>query len=604
MNIPFPAYQGDEPFIFVCYAHEDADLVYAELVWLRDHGYNIWYDEGIRPGEEWLETLGHAILKATHFLFFVTPNSVDSRYCRDEVQFALTQEKNIVAAHLQPSQLTVGLQLSLGSSQAIFKYELTTEEFREKLQSTFSSSGHFEPERPIDRNTWKNRGLLAVVAAIVVLIALLSPLKPDQSTDSSTIRRATSPMIGVLPFVNMSSDPENAYFSDGISEEILNTLVRTNTIPVIARTSSFQFRGQNLDVTEIGERLKVTHILEGSVRKNGEQLRINAQLIDAISGLQIWSESYSRMMPDIFSIQNDIASAIVMETQIHLAANDPTPQQSRVINTQDMVAYDLFLRAEHLLRQLHPGDLRKAISLYREATVLDSDFVDAWVGLCEAYRWQTNAVIAGEIPANVYPLIRQAAEKALSLDPDNAKALASLATVSAYYEFEWSDAIRLLERAVIISPLDADVLATYGGLLSVTGMQTATEVLERAYQLDPVSPNTVLNLADHFNSVGSQDEAMRLIEPLRFSEQDNYSVNMALMHFYVNADRLQLSETLLNRAKAMVPGNHLPIRAAELTIARMKGDDQTADIIKSEITRRITSEYRGGPEKSDTWISG
>ena len=135
MERPFPAYQGNDSYIFVCYSHTDAETVYSELVWLKEQACNIWYDEGITPGEEWTQELADAIGGADNFLFFVTPDSVNSRYCRDELHFALNHDKPLVLVYLKETQLTGGLELSLGLTQAILKYELSQKDYSEKLRA-------------------------------------------------------------------------------------------------------------------------------------------------------------------------------------------------------------------------------------------------------------------------------------------------------------------------------------------------------------------------------------------------------------------------------------------------------------------------------------
>ncbi|HJN53348.1 MAG: TIR domain-containing protein [Pseudomonadales bacterium] len=264
MERPFPAYAGDDPYIFVSYSHEDSDVVFPEIQWLKDQDCNIWYDEGIVPGAEWTDELGKAIEEADRFLFFVTPNSVASQYCRDELSFALNHRKKTLIVYLAKTELPTGLELSIGSRQAILKYELREQDYRDKLLASIAGDIQVDTVAPVLN---EKRSSIAAVLGIALLVSiggwfLYIGIGPESAIEESLTDRELSandptapvtpglgqdqrPGIAVLPFLNMSDDPSNEYFSDGISEEILNALVKTNQLPVIARTSSFQFRGQS-----------------------------------------------------------------------------------------------------------------------------------------------------------------------------------------------------------------------------------------------------------------------------------------------------------------------------------------------------------------------
>ncbi len=234
MERPFSAYAGDEPYLFVSYSRADAEIVFPELSWLRNQGCNVWYDDGIRAGAEWPEELAAAIKGADRFLLLATPNSVGSRNCRDELRLAIDLNIPIVVAHLEPAEITGGLQLQIGSNQAILKYELSASSYKKKILAALGAGGSTHGETDTQFNS--------------------------------------SPSIAILPFVNMSDDPEQEYFSDGMTEEIINGLVKSSNLKVIARTSSFQFKGQNRDIRDIGRRLNVNHVLEGSVRKSANRI--------------------------------------------------------------------------------------------------------------------------------------------------------------------------------------------------------------------------------------------------------------------------------------------------------------------------------------------
>jgi len=194
------------------------------------------------------------------------------------------------------------------------------------------------------------------------------PAEPDNS-------------IAVLPFVNMSSDQEQEYFSDGLSEELLNLLAKIPELRVAARTSSFSFKGQNIEIPEIAARLKVAHVLEGSVRKSGNQLRITTQLIQADNGYHLWSETYDRQLDNIFQIQDEIASAVVYALKITLLGEAPTVRET------DPEAYQLFLEGQFIRRQISASTMPMAIDLFKKALEIDPDYAPAWAELAYAYMW-------------------------------------------------------------------------------------------------------------------------------------------------------------------------------------------------------------------------
>ena len=190
--------------------------------------------------------------------------------------------------------------------------------------------------------------------------------------------------IAVLPFVNMSSDPDQEYFSDGISEELLNLLAKVPQLRVISRSSAFSYKGKDVKLAQVAEELNVAHILEGSVRKAGNNVRITAQLIEARSDTHLWSETYDRSLDNIFAVQDEIAGAVVAQLKLKLLGAVPTAK------TTDPKAYALYLQARQLHHQYTPEGFQQSIALYRQALAIDPNYAAAWIGLARAYRWQAN----------------------------------------------------------------------------------------------------------------------------------------------------------------------------------------------------------------------
>jgi adenylate cyclase len=284
--------------------------------------------------------------------------------------------------------------------------------------------------------------------------------------------------IAVLPFVNMSDDASNEYFSDGISEELLNLLAKIPELRVISRSSAFSFKSQNLELTEIAERLNVAHILEGSVRKAGNRVRITAQLIEARSDTHLWSETYDRELDDIFAIQDDIAATVVEQLKITLLGESPHVQEV------DPEAYALVLQARHLTNQASAEGFEQSIALYQQALAIEPEYAAAWDGLARNYAAQANY---GLLPAaEGAALAREAAERALAIDPDFAPAHARLGWIAMVFDSDLAQAARHFERTLELEP--ANLANAAALLLSLDRLEEAIPLLEYVTARDPVDP--------------------------------------------------------------------------------------------------------------------
>jgi TolB-like protein/Tfp pilus assembly protein PilF len=288
--------------------------------------------------------------------------------------------------------------------------------------------------------------------------------------------------VAVLPFVNMSSDPEPVYFSDGLSEELLNRLAQNDQLRVAARTSSFQFKGQNQDIGEIGKQLKVDHILEGSVRKSANRLRITAQLIQVESGFHLWSDTYEREIDDIFAIQDDIAAAITqaLEAELGTASTSSNTQP-----TDNLEAYQLFLQARYLLAKRGVANMLKAGELFEQSVSLDPTFAKAWSGMAYTYSLITSysSAISTQM---AWGKVKAAADQAIRFDPKNAEAYAALAR--ANIDDDYKTRLRLFEKAYELAPNNADVVNIYADFMVELGDFGAAERLEqKAIDLDPLA---------------------------------------------------------------------------------------------------------------------
>jgi len=308
--------------------------------------------------------------------------------------------------------------------------------------------------------------------------------------------------IAVLPFVNMSPDPEQEYFSDGISEELLNLLAKIPELRVISRSSAFAFKGKDINIVEVGEQLNVAHVLEGSVRQSGDRIRVTAQLIEARTDSHLWSETYDREMGDIFGIQDDIAAMVVDQLKLELLGEQPQSEPA------DPEAYRLFLQARHVAHLGTPESLEEAIDLYEQALAIDPDYVPAWDALAVAYD---NQVAMGLRPMQEgADLARAATERALSLDPDYAQAHAELGWIATSYDSNLSAAARHYERALSLDPDNIYVLAGAAVLLKALGRVSDALVLEEyVVARDPLNPGVHINAGVSYFHTGRWDDAIQ-----------------------------------------------------------------------------------------------
>ncbi len=311
--------------------------------------------------------------------------------------------------------------------------------------------------------------------------------------------------IAVLPFVNMSSDVEQEYFSDGLTEELLNLLARVPELRVIARTSSFAFKGTDLDIEAVAGKLKVAHVLEGSVRRSGNRVRITAQLIRASDSSHLWSESFDRTLEDIFAVQDEIAAAVVQRLKLELIYAAPAAVAT------NPEAYAKVLQARHIGRQGTPEALEQGFELYRQAIELAPDYAPPWDGLARMYMYQADA---GQRPTNEgYTLARKAANKALALDPDYARAHGSLGWIALTHDGDLESSARYFSRALALAPGDPFLIGN-AAVLSQSLGRTAQAIEMTQYQVarDPANPIAHHSLGNLLVIAGRWDEAIATYE--------------------------------------------------------------------------------------------
>ncbi len=342
----------------------------------------------------------------------------------------------------------------------------------------------------------------------------------------------SSKSIAVLPFTNMSADQDNEYFSDGITEEIINALTKIEGLKVTSRTSSFAFKGKNIDIREIGNKLNVSTVLEGSVRKFGNKVRITAQLINTTDGYHLWSEVYDRSLEDIFVIQDEISKQI---------AGRFTPKQDKELqqktfvksHTRNVDVYNLYLKGLYHFNKWSYPDFQKAISYFEEAINVEPTFALPYSGLANCY---TVLSAMGRIPVHsAYITAKELAIKSLELDDSLAESHISLAIVKLFHEWDWDGALNSFEKAMELNFGSSIVHHPYSIYLAVQGdIEEAVKEMEIALSFDPLSPNLLSSLGEMYIFAGRYDDAIEQINKALELEPNFINAKIHLSYAYLS----------------------------------------------------------------------
>jgi TolB-like protein/Tfp pilus assembly protein PilF len=348
--------------------------------------------------------------------------------------------------------------------------------------------------------------LAAILIVAGIAMVVVGPKRNGNAT-SAAAPAAEQASVAVLPFINMSSDKDQDYFGDGITEEILNVLAQLPGLRVPGRTSSFSFKNKDLPISEIARQLNVAHVLEGSVRKSGDKVRITAQLIDARKDEHLWSQSYDRDLSDVFAVQDEIARAIVQALRLRIKL--PADTQLVQVATRSGQAHELYLRGLHYWRNRHEDELPRALEQFKAAIEKDPKYAPAYAGLALTY-----AVLPLTTSFDRPLAVREgkaAAERALQLDPDNAEAHAALGQIAEELESDWTAAEQHLDQAIALDPANATAHQWRAEVHIIKGEHAdALKETERAVALDPLNNIVQLVRALALNEAGRSDEAIEI----------------------------------------------------------------------------------------------
>jgi len=557
--------------VFLSYAREDSEPARRIAEALRGFGIEVWFDQSeLRGGDVWDQKIRRQIKECTLFVPVISANTQEREegYFRREWRLAVdrTQDMAESRAFFVPVIVDGTTEADAIVPEQFLRAHCTrlpggepTPQFVEQVKRLLNPSRAGEAAtRPAVRPSASTPsapakskppvltiGLAVAVIALVAFVFLRPAAKPEPVTPVVTappVPAANVPdappaaaavdakSIAVMPFVDMSQAKDQEYFSDGLSEELLNLLAKVPALQVTSRSSAFSYKGKEIKLSQVAQELHVAHILEGSVRKSGNRLRITAQLIDARTDKHLWSETYDRSLDDIFAVQDEIAAAVVAQLKVTLLGDAPKAK------TADPKAYALFLEARQLSRQGTIEGLSQSIALYQQALAIDPNLVAALCGLASAYTAQSD--LGYRTNEEGYRLARETLEKALVIDPNFALAHVEL-----------------------------------GQVLSIArdGLASAAGHFQRALELEPTNPEILTQVMRFGRTLGRFDEVIALGEYVVAHDPVNAGAHSLLGASYGRAGRFDEGIASLRTAIRLAPGRGLSHYGLAITLM-LKGD--------------------------------
>ena len=504
--------------VFLSYASQDAEVARSICDALRAGGVEVWFDQSeLRGGDAWDQRIRHQIHDCALFIPVISANTQRRQEGYFRLEWRLADQRTHLMARNKTFIVPVAIDATAGSgADAPESFSMAqwtrlpsgqatsgfVERIRQLLEqqdlppaaapNSLEHAAKFEP--PAARGSaGRNRWLFVVVGVLALLVVgylatnrfLVAKQFPGVPPVPRAAAQAGAPdrsSIAVLPFLDMSEKKDQEYFSDGLSEELIDLLAKTQGLEVIARTSSFYFKGRQATIAEIAKTLNVANIIEGSVRKSGDTLRVTAQLIRASDGVHLWSETYDRNLKDVFQVQDDIARGVVDKLKLTLL---PVAADSAA-RTENSEAHSLYLQGRYFVARDTSADLTKALDLFQRARTLDPNYAPAWAaeGIVSLRRIANSLITMREGLAAA----RAAASKALQLDPDSSDGCNVLATTLSL-TFMWQEAEQTLVKCRAASSDNTDLLVTSAIIARQLGRnEESLSQFRLAMEHDPLHP--------------------------------------------------------------------------------------------------------------------
>src|SRR2546425_282803 len=436
-------------------------------------------------------------------------------------------------------------------------------------------------ERDTGRRTSRLAAGAGLAATLLAATAGLFVLSRPHGTPA--LAGGTGQSIAVLPFVNVSGAPQEEYLSDGISEELINALSKLHQLQVVARPSSFAFKGKNEDVRQIGQALQVATVLSGSVRRAANRLRVTAQLTDARNGYNLWSDTYDRQMGDVFALEDEISHAIMRALQVHLASGDSL----RLLRhpPRDVEAYELYLKGRYFYNKRGFGPVQQALAYFQQALAHDSNYALVYAGIADAYFTLTGWSYL--LPREGMPKARAAALKALALEPTLAEAHASLGDQLCFYDWDWPAAEREFRRAIELNAALANAHYFYSNCLGSHGrLDEALAEATRAHELDPLNPEVATALARARYFARRYDAAIAVLQKSLDLEPDLASARLYLALALAGKGSYAEALAEARKVQALTGGNAPGFTAVFGYVAGRAGERGEAQHILTALERR------------------
>jgi TolB-like protein/Tfp pilus assembly protein PilF len=522
---PAASVAAGSPTVFLSYASPDTEIANQVCQFLEAHGVACWMaPRDVKPGAAYADAIVRAINEASALVLVLSANAMASEHVSREVERAASKHKPVVAFRVDAARLSAELEYFLSRSQWIDVPALGMSGALAKLAEAVgrgSASAQPNPglgggkasgsiNQALGTATVAKRVVVAAAVVIVlsvggVLAALFWQSKHGEA-QAPAVATISDKSIAVLPFADMSQKKDQEYFADGMAEEILDLLAKVPGLHVPARTSSFYFKGKSEDIPTIARRLNVGHVLEGSVRRDGDRVRITVQLINADNGYHLWSETYDRTLDDIFKVQDEIAGEIVKALKVSLGEKE----LSRVVATTSSEAHALLLQARFFAARSTREDLSRAIAYYEKVIQLDPDSAVAWAELSMAltYVWNSGFLPKDRTVQQQRTLALQAAERAIAINLNLAAAHEALAEIRFWFDWDWSSADVEVNKARALDPSSTTALTQAGALAMLRGRSNvALGFWEQASTQDPLNSEAQQYLAEGHFVLGQFTEA-------------------------------------------------------------------------------------------------
>jgi len=528
--------------VFLSYASEDAEAAQRICEALRSASVEVWFDRNeLRGGDAWDQSIRKQIKTCALFVPVISHHTHDRKEGYFRLEWNLALDRSRLISTTQAFFVPVVIDDTREDDEEVperirdihwtrLPGGVTPSVFVERVQRLLSGGtltpGGAYPAREAIAATARSKRVLPVVAVLVILgvVAYLSIEKPWASKPLAATAAAFAPpphSVAVLPFVNMSSEREQEYFSDGLSEELIDMLTKIPDLRVPARTSSFYFKGKSETIANIARTLGVANVLEGSVRKAGNQLRVTAQLIRADNGYHVWSETYNRELKDVFKVQDDIAGAVVSALKVKLSPE----RRNSARGTTNTEAYTQYLLGRQLYHRANNTDgYQQSIAAYQKATALDPNYAAAYAGLAVA-----KAVMADFVGDAVKGIeaARADAETAVALSPEQPEGYSARGFLRMNWDWDWTGAQGDFEKALSLDPSSAEAQTWNTDLLATLGRLPAAIAAEkRGIELDPLRSDAWRRLAALLGATGQRAAAVQAIHrALEIQPEDMYAIS-------------------------------------------------------------------------------